>query len=84
MHAELHGASSTVIKNHDPVHPIPPLTINQAGLFTVCSCNWLNIKLLVSRCCLSNLCDPLHYETLRLLINARASDISGVQESSLG
>lgn len=35
MHADLHGASSTVIKNHNPLNPIPPLTINQAGMYTV-------------------------------------------------
>lgn len=35
IHADLHGASSTIIKNHRPDHPIPPLTLNQAGLFTV-------------------------------------------------
>lgn len=35
VHAELHGASSTVIKNHKPEHPVPPLTLNQAGCFTV-------------------------------------------------
>lgn len=39
MHADLHGASSTVIKNHRPdsTIPIPPLTLNQAGCFTVSS-----------------------------------------------
>ncbi|XP_068333314.1 uncharacterized protein [Pyrus communis] len=36
VHAELHGASSTVIKNHRPDQPVPPLTLNQAGCFTVC------------------------------------------------
>ncbi|MCL7036486.1 hypothetical protein MKW94_006315 [Papaver nudicaule] len=36
VHAELHGASSTVIKNHKPENPVPPLTLNQAGSFTVC------------------------------------------------
>jgi len=36
VHAELHGASSTVIKNHKPTQPVPPLTLNQAGCFTVC------------------------------------------------
>ncbi|RWV83907.1 hypothetical protein GW17_00054424 [Ensete ventricosum] len=34
VHADLHGASSTVIKNHKPDNPIPPLTLNQAGCFT--------------------------------------------------
>ena len=36
VHADLHGASSTVIKNHKPAQPVPPLTLNQAGCFTVC------------------------------------------------
>ncbi|KAL5981602.1 hypothetical protein ACLOJK_015665 [Asimina triloba] len=36
VHADLHGASSTVIKNHRPDNPVPPLTLNQAGCFTVC------------------------------------------------
>ncbi|KAE8685782.1 hypothetical protein F3Y22_tig00111092pilonHSYRG00037 [Hibiscus syriacus] len=35
VHADLHGASSTVIKNHRPEWPVPPLTLNQAGCFTV-------------------------------------------------
>lgn len=35
VHAELHGASSTVIKNHRPEQPVPPLTLNQAGCYTV-------------------------------------------------
>lgn len=35
VHAELHGASSTVIKNHKPELSVPPLTLNQAGCFTV-------------------------------------------------
>lgn len=35
VHAELHGASSTVIKNHKPEQSVPPLTLNQAGCFTV-------------------------------------------------
>ena len=29
VHAELHGASTTVIKNQQPDQPIPPLTISQ-------------------------------------------------------
>ena len=30
VHAELHGASTTIIKNQQPDQPIPPLTISQA------------------------------------------------------
>ena len=29
VHAELHGASSTIIKNHDATKPVPPLTLQQ-------------------------------------------------------
>ncbi|CAA2950932.1 nuclear export mediator factor NEMF [Olea europaea subsp. europaea] len=35
VHADLHGASSTVIKNHKPESSVPPLSLNQAGCFTV-------------------------------------------------
>ena len=31
VHADLHGASSTIIKNSNPTAPIPPLTLSQAG-----------------------------------------------------
>ena len=31
VHAELHGASSTIIKNNDPTQPIPMMTLNEAG-----------------------------------------------------
>eukprot|EP00879_Flechtneria_rotunda_P009714 GHRR01010163.1.p1 GENE.GHRR01010163.1~~GHRR01010163.1.p1 ORF type:complete len:564 (+),score=252.88 GHRR01010163.1:1740-3431(+) len=36
VHAELHGASSTIIRNHDPSRPVPPLTLQQAGCACVC------------------------------------------------
>ncbi|CAG9466235.1 unnamed protein product [Pedinophyceae sp. YPF-701] len=36
VHAELHGASSTIVKNPDPSQPIPPLTLAQAGCQCVC------------------------------------------------
>lgn len=48
VHAELHGASSTVIKNHKPDNPIPPLTLNQAGSFTVCHSQAWNSKIVTS------------------------------------
>lgn len=35
IHAELHGASSTVIKNHKPDNRVPPLTLNQARSFAL-------------------------------------------------
>ncbi|XP_072996590.1 uncharacterized protein [Typha latifolia] len=48
IHADLHGASSTVIKNHKPDHPIPPLTLNQAGCFTVCHSQAWDSKIVTS------------------------------------
>ncbi|KAK9136631.1 hypothetical protein Sjap_007225 [Stephania japonica] len=48
VHAELHGASSTVIKNHKPEQPIPPLTLNQAGCFTVCHSKAWDSKIVTS------------------------------------
>lgn len=36
MHADLHGASSTLVKNHAPSSPVPPLTLSQAGQACVC------------------------------------------------
>ncbi|KAM7279287.1 hypothetical protein ACFE04_006421 [Oxalis oulophora] len=48
VHAELHGASSTVIKNHKPEQPVPPLTLNQAGCFTVCHSQAWDSKIVTS------------------------------------
>lgn len=48
IHAELHGASSTVIKNHRPDNPVPPLTLNQAGCFTVCHSQAWDSKIVTS------------------------------------
>lgn len=48
VHAELHGASSTVIKNHKPENPVPPLTVNQAGCFTVCHSKAWDSKIVTS------------------------------------
>ncbi|KAJ4807693.1 Nuclear export mediator factor NEMF [Rhynchospora pubera] len=48
VHADLHGASSTIIKNHRPDHPIPPLTLNQAGCFTVCHSQAWDSKIVTS------------------------------------
>ncbi|PKA52704.1 hypothetical protein AXF42_Ash001685 [Apostasia shenzhenica] len=48
VHADLHGASSTVIKNHKTDHPIPPLTLNQAGCFTVCHSKAWDSKIVTS------------------------------------
>ncbi|CAN1806308.1 Ribosome quality control complex subunit NEMF [Linum perenne] len=48
IHADLHGASSTVIKNHRPEQAVPPLTINQAGCFTVCHSQAWDSKIVTS------------------------------------
>ncbi|XP_027931580.1 nuclear export mediator factor NEMF isoform X3 [Vigna unguiculata] len=48
VHADLHGASSTVIKNHKPIQPVPPLTLNQAGCFTVCHSQAWDSKIVTS------------------------------------
>ncbi|KAF3456411.1 hypothetical protein FNV43_RR01061 [Rhamnella rubrinervis] len=48
VHADLHGASSTVIKNHRPELPVPPLTLNQAGCFTVCHSQAWDSKIVTS------------------------------------
>ncbi|XP_042517780.1 nuclear export mediator factor NEMF [Macadamia integrifolia] len=48
VHADLHGASSTVIKNHKPEQPIPPLTLNQTGCFTVCQSQAWDSKIVTS------------------------------------
>ncbi|XP_065863876.1 uncharacterized protein [Euphorbia lathyris] len=48
IHADLHGASSTVIKNHKPEQPVPPLTLNQAGCFTVCHSQAWDSKIVTS------------------------------------
>ncbi|WOG83458.1 hypothetical protein DCAR_0102633 [Daucus carota subsp. sativus] len=48
VHAELHGASSTIIKNHKPESPVPPLTLNQAGCFTVCHSQAWDSKIVTS------------------------------------
>ncbi|KAH9611511.1 hypothetical protein KSS87_020491 [Heliosperma pusillum] len=48
VHADLHGASSTVIKNHKPEQPVPPLTLNQAGCYTVCLSQAWDSKIVTS------------------------------------
>ncbi|KAK7329606.1 hypothetical protein VNO77_23776 [Canavalia gladiata] len=48
VHADLHGASTTVIKNHKPAQPVPPLTVNQAGCFTVCHSQAWDSKIVTS------------------------------------
>ena len=48
VHAELHGASSTIIRNHDPSRPVPPLTLQQAGCACVCRSKAWDAKLVTS------------------------------------
>eukprot|EP00899_Mesostigma_viride_P015122 jgi/Mesvir1/23610/Mv18292-RA.1 len=41
VHADLHGASTCIVKNRQPDKPVPPLTLQQAGTATVCrSAGW--------------------------------------------
>ncbi|KNA15242.1 hypothetical protein SOVF_100000 [Spinacia oleracea] len=48
VHADMHGASTTVIKNHKPEQPVPPLTLNQAGCYTVCLSKAWDSKIVTS------------------------------------
>jgi len=48
VHAELHGASSTIVRNHDPSRPVPPLTLQQAGCACVCRSKAWDAKLVTS------------------------------------
>ncbi|KMZ61714.1 hypothetical protein ZOSMA_5031G00010, partial [Zostera marina] len=48
IHADLHGASSTVIKNHTSDQHVPPLTLNQAGCYTVCQSKAWDSKMVTS------------------------------------
>ncbi|GMH29151.1 hypothetical protein Nepgr_030994 [Nepenthes gracilis] len=48
VHADLHGASSTIIKNHKPEQPVSHLTLIQAGCFTVCHSQAWDAKIVTS------------------------------------
>lgn len=48
VHAELHGASSTIVKNPNPEKPIPPLTLQQAGCACVCRSRAWDSKIVTS------------------------------------
>ncbi len=48
MHAELHGAASTIIKNHEPEKSVPPLSISQAGCACVCRSAAWDAKIVTS------------------------------------
>lgn len=43
VHAEINGAATVIIKNHREDEPIPPVTLQEAGVFCVCrSSAWNN------------------------------------------
>jgi len=48
VHAELHGAASTIIKNHEPEKALPPLSISQAGCACVCRSAAWDAKIVTS------------------------------------
>ena len=48
VHAELHGASSTIVKNNDPERPVPPLSLQQAGAACVCRSKAWDSKIVTS------------------------------------
>ncbi|EFN57403.1 hypothetical protein CHLNCDRAFT_57209 [Chlorella variabilis] len=48
VHADLHGASSTIVRNSDPGAPIPPLTLSQAGQACVCRSQAWDAKIVTS------------------------------------
>jgi len=47
MHADIHGSTSTVIKNHDD-KPIPDTTLMQAATATMCRSKAWDSKIVVS------------------------------------
>jgi len=48
VHADLHGAASTIIKNHEPEKALPPLSISQAGCACVCRSAAWDAKMVTS------------------------------------
>ncbi|KAJ8308819.1 hypothetical protein KUTeg_013693 [Tegillarca granosa] len=48
VHADLHGASSVVIKNQNPGDPIPPKTLNEAGTMAICNSAAWDAKVITS------------------------------------
>jgi predicted ribosome quality control (RQC) complex YloA/Tae2 family protein len=48
VHADLHGASTTVVKNPRPDEPVPPLTLTQAGCTAVCRSRAWDAKIVTS------------------------------------
>jgi len=48
VHADLHGAASVIIKNSSPGHEIPPTTLHQAGIMSVCQSKAWEAKIVTS------------------------------------
>ncbi|KAG2182712.1 hypothetical protein INT44_005692 [Umbelopsis vinacea] len=48
VHADLHGAASVIIKNSNPGHEIPPNTLHQAGIMSVCQSKAWEAKIVTS------------------------------------
>lgn len=48
VHAELHGAASVIIKNPNEGQPIPPSTLFQAGVMSVCQSKAWEAKIITS------------------------------------
>ncbi|XP_050405953.1 ribosome quality control complex subunit NEMF [Patella vulgata] len=47
VHADLHGASSVIIKNHTTAH-VPPKTLNEAGTMAICNSAAWDAKVITS------------------------------------
>ncbi|KAK9841572.1 hypothetical protein WJX74_008143 [Apatococcus lobatus] len=48
VHADLHGAPSTIVKNPHPDQPVPPLTLSEAGSAAICRSNAWDSKIITS------------------------------------
>lgn len=48
VHADLHGASSVIVKNHLQNEPIPPKTLNEAGTMAICYSQAWDAKVVTS------------------------------------
>jgi len=48
VHADLHGATSCIIKNNNSSQPIPPSTLNEAGTMAICHSGAWDAKVVTS------------------------------------
>ncbi|BDA50353.1 probable nuclear export mediator factor Nemf [Coccomyxa sp. Obi] len=48
VHADLHGASTTIVRNHEPSLPVPPNSVSQAGAACVCRSQAWDAKIVTS------------------------------------